>query len=72
MACTLRPTTSSRRDRCSANLVTGLGVSVAGLVTMAADRGRLLRAGLSGIVFSLPERAFFNIRKGSLLFAPHP
>jgi hypothetical protein len=52
------------------NVVAGLGASVAGVFTLAVDRGDLLRAGLRGVLFSLPELAFFNIRKGSLLFAP--
>ena len=52
------------------NLVAGVGVSVAGVFTMVADRGDLLRAGLRGVLFSLPELAFFNIRKGSLIYAP--
>jgi len=29
------------------------------------DRGELLTSGLKGAFFSLPELAFFNIRKGS-------
>jgi hypothetical protein len=52
------------------NVVAGLGASVAGVFTLAVDRGDLLRAGLRGVLFSLPELAFFNIRKGSLLVAP--
>jgi hypothetical protein len=39
---------------------------------MAVDRGATLRAGLRGMLFSLPELVFFNIRKGSLLYAPRP
>jgi len=54
----------------AANVLTGLGASAAGLFTLALDRGELLRAGLRGVVFSLPELVFFNIRKGSLPFAP--
>jgi len=56
----------------AANLVTGLGVTAAGLFTVAADHGATLRAGLRGMLFSLPELVFFNIRKGSLLYAPRP
>jgi hypothetical protein len=56
----------------AANVLTGLGASAAGLFTLALDHGELLRAGLRGVVFSLPELAFFNIRKGSLPFAPRP
>ena len=52
------------------NVVAGLGASVVGVFTLAVDRGDLLRAGLRGVLFSLPELAFFNIRKGSLIYAP--
>jgi hypothetical protein len=54
------------------NIVAGLGVSAAGLFALPVDGGDLLRAGLRGVLFSLPELAFFNIRKGSLMFAPRP
>jgi hypothetical protein len=54
------------------NFVTGLGASAAGLFTLPIDGGDLLRAGLKGVIFSLPELVFFNIRKGSLPFAPRP
>jgi hypothetical protein len=54
------------------NVVAGLGVSAAGLFALPVDGGDLLRAGLKGVIFSLPELIFFNIRKGSLLFAPRP
>lgn len=56
----------------AANLAMGLGVSAAGLFALPVDGGDLLRAGLKGMLFSLPELAFFNIRKGSVLFAPRP
>jgi hypothetical protein len=49
----------------AANLVAAAGASVAGLVTMPLDHGARLRAGLRGALFSLPELAFVNIRKGS-------
>ena len=52
------------------NLVTGLGVSAAGLFMAPVDRGETLRAGLRGMLFSLPELVFFNIRKGSVPYAP--
>ena len=54
------------------NIVAGLGVSAAGLFALPIDGGDLLRSGLKGVLFSLPELAFFNIRKGSLIFAPRP
>jgi hypothetical protein len=48
-----------------ANLVTGVGATLAGVAALPFDRGKTLWAGLKSIVFSLPELAFFNIRKGS-------
>ena len=54
----------------AANLVAGLGVSAAGVFALPVDGGDLLRAGLKGVLFSLPELSFFNIRKGSLPFSP--
>ena len=56
----------------AANLVAGLGVSAAGVFALPVDGGDLLRAGLRGMLFSLPELTFFNIRKGSLPFSPRP
>ena len=47
------------------NLVAGLGESLVGLVTAPVDRGRILTQGLRGTFVSLPELAFWNIRKGS-------
>ncbi len=47
------------------NLVAGLGESLVGLVTAPVDRGRILTRGLRGTFVSLPELAFWNIRKGS-------
>jgi hypothetical protein len=47
------------------NLVAGLGVAAAGLAMLPVDHGNMLMAGLKGAMFSLPELAFFNIRKGS-------
>ncbi len=47
------------------NLITGLGVAAAGLVMLPVDHGATLWSGLRGALFSLPELAFFNIRKGS-------
>jgi hypothetical protein len=47
------------------NVITGLGVAAAGLAMLPLDRGELLTSGLKGAFFSLPELAFFNIRKGS-------
>ena len=47
------------------NLAVGLAASAVGLVTLPADGGTTLWAGLKGAVFSLPELFFQNIRKGS-------
>jgi hypothetical protein len=37
---------------------------------VGVDRGDTLWAGLRGMLFSLPELVFFNIRKGSVPYAP--
>ncbi len=50
----------------AANLLVGIADSVLGLATWPADRGARLQAGLRGALFSLPELAFVNIRKGSM------
>jgi hypothetical protein len=47
------------------NLGVGLGASAAGLATLPFDAGHLLSAGARGALFSIPELAFVNIRKGS-------
>ena len=44
---------------------TGLGATLVGVATLPFDRGKTLWAGLKGVMFSLPELVFFNIRKGS-------
>lgn len=48
-----------------ANVLTGLSATMVGAFTWPVDRGRTLWGGLKGVVFSLPELFFFNIRKGS-------
>ena len=53
-----------------ANLAVGIGGTLAGLALLPVDGGATLRAGLDGALFSVPEMAFINIRKGSLAFAP--
>jgi hypothetical protein len=53
----------------AANVLTGLGAAVAGVVALPFDRGKILWAGLKGIAFSLPELFFVNIRKGSFDYA---
>jgi hypothetical protein len=52
----------------AANLLTGLGAAVAGVAALPFDRGAILWSGLKGIVFSLPELVFVNIRKGSFAY----
>lgn len=48
------------------NLAVGIAGGVLGLATWPADGGSRLRAGWMGALFSLPELAFINIRKGSM------
>ena len=50
----------------AANLVTGVAASAIGLATWPLDAGTRLRAGLRGAMFSLPELAFVNLRKGTM------
>ena len=47
------------------NLVGALGESVAGLLRIPDDGGRMFGSGLTGAMMSLPELAFGNIRKGT-------
>ena len=56
----------------AANIVYGLGVTMAGVPLAPFDEGSLLVAGLRGVAFSLPELAFSNIRKGSFFSVPNP
>lgn len=56
----------------AANLVAGVAASAVGLATAPFDRGKLLRAGLRGAFFSLPELFFQNIRKGSFEYVERP
>jgi hypothetical protein len=52
------------------NLLVGLGASMVGLALWPAAGGATVTAGLKGMLFSLPELFFQNIRKGSYEFAP--
>ena len=54
----------------SINLLYGIGATVVGLPLAGFDQGRLLSAGLRGALWSLPELAFVNVRKGSFFFVP--
>ncbi|MCC6765293.1 MAG: hypothetical protein IT293_11590 [Deltaproteobacteria bacterium] len=49
----------------AANLVVGVGATALGLAQAPLDRGAGLRAGLRGVLWSLPELFFVNVRKGS-------
>ena len=54
------------------NLLTGLVATAAGLLVAPFDGGETLSAGARGMLFSLPELAFFNIRKGTFEHVPEP
>ncbi|HLK12138.1 MAG TPA: hypothetical protein VKW76_12235 [Candidatus Binatia bacterium] len=47
------------------NLIAGLGAGALGLALLPVDGGHMAVAGLRGVVFSLPELGFVNLRKGS-------
>jgi hypothetical protein len=49
----------------AANLLVGAGASVAGLAMLPADGGAAFLSGLRGVLWSLPELVFQNVRKGS-------
>jgi hypothetical protein len=50
------------------NVAAGLGELLLGALLSPLDRGRSLWLGVKGVVFSLPELAFVNIRKGSMAY----
>ncbi len=47
------------------NTAAGIGQSLFGLLSWPFDAGRNLKSGATGVLMSLPEIVFFNIRKGS-------
>ena len=49
----------------SINLAVATTMSIYGSLSLAFDSGKALKDGTMGILMSLPELAFFNIRKGS-------
>jgi hypothetical protein len=51
------------------NLVYALGYTGYGLVAAPFDRGARAEAGLAGMMWSVPELAFVNVRKGSFDWA---
>jgi hypothetical protein len=52
------------------NLTVGVGASALGVVHAPVDRGTALQAGLLGVLWSLPELVFVNVRKGSFDHVP--
>jgi hypothetical protein len=52
------------------NLLAGVGQMAWGLVSAPFDGGAELTAGAEGVVFSIPELVFVNLRKGSMAYAP--
>lgn len=53
------------------NTLAGLGQGMLGLFTWPYDEGVMLRSGGSGILMSLPELLFINMRKGSFKYLPY-
>jgi hypothetical protein len=51
------------------NLLAGLAQLSFGIVSAPFDRGAEVKAGAEGVVFSLPELVFVNLRKGSMAYA---
>jgi hypothetical protein len=47
------------------NTVAGMGQSLLGLLSWPFDAGQNLKSGATGVLMSLPELLFFNMRKGS-------
>ena len=47
------------------NAAAGISQSVLGLLTWPFDSGKNLELGMAGILMSLPELFYFNIRKGT-------
>jgi len=52
------------------NVAAGLAAGAVGLALVPLDRGHLLKSGVRGALFSLPELAFVNPRKGSFDYVP--
>lgn len=53
------------------NTLAGIGQTVLGVLAWPFDAGNLLNSGTTGILMSLPELAFFNLRKGSYRYLPY-
>jgi len=52
------------------NVASGLGVAAVGIPLLPFDRGETLMSGVRGALFSVPELAFVNLRKGSFDYVP--
>ncbi|MBW2493783.1 MAG: hypothetical protein JRE43_03445 [Deltaproteobacteria bacterium] len=52
------------------NFAAGIGEMALGIFRAPWDRGRMFSSGVRGAIFSLPELAFVNLRKGILEYAP--
>ena len=50
------------------NLLVGLGQSLLGVVTLPFEGPDRLISGTRGVLFSVPELAFVNLRKGSMAY----
>jgi len=53
------------------NTLAGLGQSMLGLFTWPFDSGKMLSSGSSGVLMSVPELLFINMRKGSFKYLPY-
>ncbi|MBS3953507.1 MAG: hypothetical protein KGZ88_11200 [Methylomicrobium sp.] len=53
------------------NTTAGLGQSLLGLLSWPFDSGKNLKSGATGVLMSLPELVFFNMRKGSYPYLPY-
>ncbi|MCX7099192.1 MAG: hypothetical protein NTV43_14925 [Methylococcales bacterium] len=54
------------------NTVAGMGQSVLGLLSWPFDGGKNLKSGATGVLMSLPELVFVNMRKGSYKYLSYP
>ncbi|NVN98108.1 MAG: hypothetical protein HXX17_02215 [Geobacteraceae bacterium] len=52
------------------NLMAGVGETLVGVITLPFEGSKRVYLGAKGILFSLPELFFINIRKGSLEYLP--
>ncbi len=53
------------------NTLAGISQSALGLFTLPFDAGQRLHSGATGLIMSLPELAFFNMRKGSFKYVSY-